>query len=230
MEWIQQAVSSQGFSLAALAAAVMLGAAMAVGSCCNLPVLAAVVGYAGSRDQEGKRGLGAAGLGFFVGTLLAMAALGLALGMGSRFLGALSGPWGRIAAGFAFLLFGLWALGLVPARLPNFAFKGTRHPSGMAGALLFGLIAGGATALCSLSCSAPLVPVLAGLASARGSGWWGAIVMLAVAFGYGLALTLVLLGFSAGRLVPFMKKIENGVRLVSGLALVAAGYWLLANG
>jgi len=230
MEWMSQALLSPHFSLVALGAAVLLGIVMAVGSCCNLPVLAAVAGYAGSRESGDRSGLRSAGVGFFVGIVAAMTLLGLAIGSAGRVLSSVHGDWGRITAGFIFLLFGLWALDWVPFRLPRITIGKKMRPGGMIGAALFGFAAGGATVLCSLSCSAPLIPILAGLASAKGSVLWGGSILLTVSIGYGLALTLLLLGISLGRTAVFMKKIERGVRLVSGFALLAAGFWLLAKG
>ena len=230
MEWVQLALQSPHFSLAALGAAALLGVVMAVGSCCNLPVLAAVAGYAGSRDAGTRGGLRSAGFGFFLGIVAAMTVLGLAIGSAGRFLGSVQGDWGRIASGFIFLLFGLWALDWIPLRLPRIALGEKMRPGGMMGAVLFGFAAGGATVLCSLSCSASLIPVFAGLASAKGSILWGGAVLLTVSLGYGLALTALLLGISLGRAAAFMKKMEKGVRLVSGFALLAAGFWLLARG
>jgi len=230
MDWIHQALQSAHFSLAALGAAALLGIVMAVGSCCNLPVLAAVAGYAGSRDGGGRGGLRSAGFGFFLGIVAAMTVLGLAIGSAGRFLGSVQGDWGRIASGFIFLLFGLWALDWVPFRLPRITLAEKVLPGGIVGAALFGFAAGGATVLCSLSCSVPLIPVLAGLASAKGSIFWGGTVLLMVGIGYGLALTALLLGVSMGRTAAFMKKIEKGVRLISGFALLAAGFWLLSKG
>ena len=230
MEWISQALQSPHFSVAALGAAALVGVVMAVGSCCNLPVLAAVAGYAGSRDSGNRGGLRSAGFGFFLGIVAAMTGLGLAVGSAGRFLGSIQGDGGRIAAGFIFLLFGLWALDWVPFRLPKITLGERVRAGGMTSAALFGFAAGGATVLCSLSCSAPLIPVLAGLAAAKGSILWGGAVLLTVSLGYGLALTALLLGISLGRAAAFMKRIEKGVRLVSGFALLAAGFWLLAKG
>jgi hypothetical protein len=55
-------------------------------------------------------------------------------------------------------------------------------------------------------------------------------VLSMVALGYALALTALLLGVSFGRAAAFMKTIDKVIRPVSGLALLAAGFWLLAKG
>lgn len=230
MEWAQQALGTGYVGAAALAGAAGLGMIMAVGSCCNLPVVLAVAGYAGSRAEGGRGGLRSAGLGFFLGTLAAVMGLGLIIVSAGRFLGSVQGDGGRIAAGFIFLLFGLWAMEWLPFRLPGIAAPGPSRPRSVLGASLFGFAAGGATVLCSLSCSAPLLPLLAGLTSVQGSPWRAVMVLTMVALGYALALTAILLGVSFGRAASFMKKIEKGVRLASGLALLAAGFWLLAKG
>ena len=230
MEWIRQALASAQAGPAALAAAALLGVVMAVGSCCNLPVVLAVAGYAGSRDGGGRGGLRTVGTGFFLGVMAAMAGLSLLIASAGRLLGSLQGDVGRLVAGFLFLLFGLWALGWLPFRLPKFASKAGVAPSDLAGAALFGFAAGGATVLCSLACAAPLVPVMAGLTAAQGTFWRSAAVLLMVALGYAASLTALLLGVSLGRAASFMQKLEKGIRLISGLALLAAGFWLLAKG
>lgn len=229
MEWIQQTLGSGQAGAAALASAALLGMVMAVGSCCNLPVVLAVAGYAGSRGDGGRGDLRSTAIGFFLGSLTAVTALGLLMVAAVRFLGSVQGDAGRISAGFIFLLFGLWALNWLPFHLPGFTPPVKALPLSILGASLFGFAAGGATVLCSLSCSAPLLPVLAGLTSAQESPWKAVAVLLVIGLGYSLALTALLLGVSFGRAAGFMKKLEKGIRLISGLALLVAGFWLLAK-
>lgn len=230
MEWIQQALGSGQVGAAALAGAAVLGMLVAVGSCCNLPVVLAVAAYGGCRGDGDRGGLRSAGAGFFLGTLAAVLGFGALIVLADRTLNSLQGDGGRIAAGFIFLLFGLWVLDWLPFRLPGMAAPATPRLRSVPGAALFGFASGGATVLCSLSCSAALLPILAGLTAVPGGGWRAMAVLLMVALGYALALTALLLGVSFGRAAAFMKKTEKGIRLVSGLALLAAGLWLLAKG
>ena len=230
MDWIQHALLSPQFHWTALGAAAVLGVLLAVGSSCSLPVLAAVAGYAGGRQTGGRSGLRFAGLGFFIGTTAAMTGLGVLIGAGHRLWSANAGAWGRIGAGFAFLLFGLWILDWLPFRLPRLSVPARRPGAGIWNASVFGFAAGSASALCALTCCAPLVPILAGLAAAGGGMLWAVLVLMTVSLGYGMALTLLLLGMSLGRTAAFMKKSEKWVRSAAGLALLAAGFWLLAKG
>jgi len=74
--------------LAILPAAFLFGALAAVSSCCTLPVLGAVAGYASSLDaRSARRERLYVALAFMVGTILSLAALGAVTG----FVGDLAG-------------------------------------------------------------------------------------------------------------------------------------------
>lgn len=73
-EWIRQTLSAGQHGLAVLPAAFVLGLLGSVSSCCTLPVLAAVGGYAGSVGSDDDRlTAGLVGIGFGLERLGAVA-------------------------------------------------------------------------------------------------------------------------------------------------------------
>jgi hypothetical protein len=89
MEWIEQVLKSPGFSFAALPAALLLGLMTAVTSCCNIGIIAAIVGYAGSRGEALRRRDALLTAFFFmIGTVVSLAVIGLLVGHFSGLAGA----------------------------------------------------------------------------------------------------------------------------------------------
>lgn len=229
-EWIHQTLSADQHGLAVLPVAFVLGLLGSVSSCCTLPVLGAVAGYAGSvGSDEDRRGLWPVALSFMAGTILSLAVLGAVTGLFGHVAGAALGKYWRFVGGLVMVVFGVATLGLLRIPLPSFG-AGLRKPGGgVAGAVVYGLAVGGATTACSVLCN-PLIPMAMGAAGAGGSSLLGAAMLAAFALGYSLPLTagLVGIGFGLERLGAVAGKVMPVVRVGVGVLLVGLGFYLLA--
>lgn len=228
-EWVRQALESPEFGAWALPAALVLGLVAAVGSCCNVAMLAAVAGYAGSREGLRRRDVALTCACFLVGTVVALALVGALIGQLGQAVGQSLGRWGAVFAGLVTILFGLAALKLLPFRVPELGLPKSWRPEGAVGSAVFGLAAGASSASCAVACSGPLVPIVLTLAMLRGHGLWGAAILAMFAVGYSVPLTALMLGVSWGRLTGAAAKATGPIRVVAGVVLLGAGFWLLAT-
>jgi cytochrome c-type biogenesis protein len=229
--WLQHALSPEGLGLAALPAALLLGVLGALTSCCTLPVLGAVAGYAGSlAERPSRRDLLIIGGAFMLGTVVALGALGAVASFAGQAASQTLGRAWHFAAGLILVLFGLAALRLLPFALPSIDARAWSPRRGAAGAALYGLAVGGATTTCSLSCN-PLLPAAVAAAAGQGSALLGASLLAVFALGYSLplALALVGLGFGLGRLGNKVKRALPTLRVLVGVALIGLGFYLLAT-
>ena len=119
MEWVEQVLKSPGFSFAAFPAALLMGFLTAVTSCCNISIIAAIVGFAGSRSETFRRKDAiSTSLFFMIGSVVSLSVLGLLVGYFSGLAGTNLRRYGIALMGFAVILAGLAALKLLPFRLP----------------------------------------------------------------------------------------------------------------
>lgn len=225
-EWIQQVIESSEFGILIVPASLLLGVISAVGSGCNVAVLGAVAGFAGSRESLGRRAALLMCAFFMLGTVLALALVGALVGHLSDAARGNMGRYGILFGGLVMVFFGLAALKLVPFKLPSLNLVKGRLPSGSAGAAVFGLAVGGSSVTCTLFCSGPLLPLLI-FAAVRGQPVWGAVIMTAFAIGYSLPMAAIMMGVGLGRMAGFAKKAAGPVRIVAGVVLLVAGFWLL---
>jgi cytochrome c biogenesis protein CcdA len=229
--WIQQTLSANTLGPAVLPAAFLLGLLGAVSSCCTLPVLGAVAGYAGTLGgRPGRRRLLLVGLCFMVGTIVSLAAIGAVTGLVGRAAGASLGRYWRVIAGLVMVLFGLASLGVLKLRAPKVDPGSWGLGSGPAGAIVFGLAVGGATTACSLCCN-PLLPLAVGAAVLKGASLMGGLMLAVFALGYSLPLAagLVGIGFGTARLAGAAERVMPVVSAVVGVLLITLGFFMLAT-
>jgi len=230
MEWIEQVLKSPGFSFAALPAALFLGFLTAVTSCCNIGIIAAIVGFAGSRDDTFRRRDAVyTALFFMLGTVVSLAVLGLLIGHISGLVGPNLRRYGMAFLGFAVIVSGLWALKLLPFRMPSVDLSKLKKPRGMFGSAAFGLAVGAASITCTLACCGPLIPIVFGMAAVRGQAVWGATILGLFAVGYGFPLAALMLGIGLGRTTALAQKVLGPIRIIAGVGLIGVGFWLLAT-
>jgi cytochrome c biogenesis protein CcdA len=230
MEWITAVFESSEFGIAILPASFLLGLLTTLGSCVNWGIFGAVVGFAGSRDESFNfRDALLTSLFFFVGTIASLAVLGLLAGYLGKIAGENFGRYGTIAAAFAAILFGLATLKILPFKIPSVNIAGWKRAGGWLGASIFGLAVGAASLTVTMGCCGPLLPVVLGIAAAKGQLGWGALILTMFAVGYSLPLALLMLGIGAGRVTSFAQKAIKPIRIVAGTALVLVGFWLLAT-
>lgn len=227
-DWIEAALRSPEFTVAALPAAFVAGLFGAVASCCTLPALGAVAGFSASRGARGKRdGLGAS-LSFLAGSAAALVAAGLAAGFAGQAVAGLLGRQFKLFAGVVSVLFGTSALGLLPFRLPGIPLPTEPRSAGPWGAAAFGFAIGGASAACTVACN-PALTVFLGLAVVGGRPLWGAAVLGTFAAGYSLPLAAILAGLNAGRSALGTDRLAAWIGRAGGAVLLALGFWFLAT-
>jgi len=230
-EWIRQMLSADRLGIASIPAAFLLGIAGAFSSCCTLPVIGAVAGYAGSLSQQpDRRRLLLIGLFFMCGTIISLAALGAVTGLVGLVAGTSLGTYWRFAAGLLLVVFGLINLGLLRIKTPKANLKSWTLVNSSGGAILFGLAVGGATAACSVGCN-PLLPMAVGAAVLHGTPVMGAVLLSTFGLGFSLPLTAGLLGigFGMNHLGSVMQRLMPAVQVGIGVLLIAVGFYLLAT-
>lgn len=255
-QWIQHSLSADLHGFAVLPAAFLLGLLGAVSSCCTLPVLGAVAGYAGTiGGRPGRRRLILIGVSLMIGTALSLAVVGAVTGFVGQLAGATLGRYWRFVGGLVMVLFGLSTLRLLNVRVPKIeigkrvsgggvtpAGEGTDSAGrtashggmaltgGAASAVVYGLAVGGATTACSVCCS-PVLPVAMGAVALKGAPILGAAMLAVFALGFSLPLAagMVGLGFGLDRLGAAARRIMPVVQVGFGLMLIGVGFYLLAK-
>jgi cytochrome c biogenesis protein CcdA len=236
MDWIHSLLAGVGAAFDqtgagpfAIPLAFLLGLLSAVVStCCTLPVLSVIVGYAGTRSDRGTRAkLYSAGF-FVLGAALALVILGgVAAAVGQVAQSTLGRYW-KVFAGAVAIVMGLGALNLLPFSLLGSGRKlRVESPrSGWFGALAFGLVGGGAVSVCSLACN-PGIFIILGAAMLQGFTLWMAGILVAYALGFSLPLGALMLGVSFVTAAGKFKRMETGVRRVAGVVLIGVGFYFL---
>ncbi len=228
-EWIKLSLGTPTFSLSALSAAVFLGLLGSVSSCCNLTVLAALIGYSGiEHEKKMNMNMLLAGLSFMFGTIIALAILGGVTGFISQTMGSALGAYWKIFAGVVMIFFGTVSLNLLPFRLPGIPPKARVIPPEPAKALLYGFAIGGGTTICSVSCN-PILPVALGAAALEGHTLRGAAILGSFAFGYSLPLAAGMMGLTFGviKLSAALDKYSVVIKTLAGVMLLGVGFYLL---
>ena len=228
-EWINQIFSAPEFGLMVLPAGFLLGLITAIGClACSAPMIAAVIGYSGSREGEQRRDVFVIAGFFMLGTVIALSAAGWLVGAVSQSLGSTLGMYGKILIAVISIFFGFAALNILPFKIPSFDLGKTHLPSGLLGASIFGLAVGGASTAYTMGCCGPmLLPVVLGVSLLKGQAAWGAIILAIFAIGYSLPMVAVILGVGLGKLSGIANKIATPVRIISAIVLIGAGIWLL---
>lgn len=230
VEWINAVFDNPNYGLLVLPAATLLGITASVGSCCNVAVVGALTGFAGTTKDTNRSVVIVTGLSFMIGTILALAAMGAVAGFVSQVAGSLLGKYWTIFAGLAAILFGLVSLNLIPFKMPQFSQKTDRKlPQSFTGAILFGGLVGGGSAACSVGCNPALATAL-GMAVVRGQTVWGIIILILFAIGYSLPMTAALVGLSYGKLA-FLRseKMSRMIRYAGGVILLTVGFYFLTT-
>jgi cytochrome c biogenesis protein CcdA len=229
MNWAKTVLEQTGFRPVALPLAFVLGLASAVASaCCTLPLIGAIVGYSGTREDENSRAKFFAAFFFMLGTMIALVILGYVAGFVGQVAQDVMGKYWKIFAGLIAIFVGLAALKLLPFNFSTKAIKGNSRPQGFLGAVVFGLIMGGGVSMCSLACN-PGIFIVLGVAVLQGYTLWAMGLMAAYAVGFSLPLAVIMLGVSFGKTAIKAKKTEAAIRIICGVLLLVAGFYFLAK-
>ena len=229
MQWAKTAFEQVGFRPVALPLAFVLGLASAVASaCCTLPLLGAIVGYSGTREDRDRRTRLLAALFFMLGATIALIILGAVAGFVGQVAQDLMGKYLEVFAGLIAIFVGLAALKLLPFKLPTRTTAAGSRPKGLLGAAAFGLVMGGGVCVTSLPCN-PGIFIVLGVAVLQGYALWGMCIMAAYAVGFSLPLALIMLGVSFGKSAIKAKRTETAIRIFFGTLLIVVGFYLLGT-
>ena len=231
MQWVTETLQSASMGPLAVPLALLLGLVSAVASaCCTLPAMGMLVAYSGTREELNRRTAFASAISFMAGTTLALFVLGFVAGFVGQAAQALLGRYWKVFAGLIAIVLGLAALKLLPLKLPQLARKSASRPSsqGVVGVAVVGLLMGGGVAACSLPCN-PGIFIVLGAAVLQGHALWGMVLMAAFGIGFSLPLSAILFGVSFGKASIKAQKVEAAIRVVAGVLLVGAGFYLLAQ-
>lgn len=194
---------------------------------CVLPMLpilsSAIVGTTGRATRA--RGLALAA-SYSLGMALVYTALGVAAGLAGEGLAAtLQQPWvlGLFAlalTGFALAMFGAYELQLPSTIADGLSNASQRLPAGRVGGVF---LLGGVSALIVSPCvAAPLAGALVYLSQTRDL-WLGGSALFALAGG--MSVPLLLLGASAGALLPRAGAWMDGIKHFFGMLLLGVAVW-----
>lgn len=169
-------------------------------------------------------------LSYVLGMAVTYAAAGMVVALiGSRIQTELQRPWVIIIFSAIFVLMALSLFGLYKIQLPvrwqqRLTLLSNRQKGGnYIGVFLMGSI----SSLIATPCiSPPLVGVLAYIAQ-TGNVWLGAIALLAL--GIGMGIPLLLLGLSAGKLLPKAGPWMEMVERIMGILMLAFAIWMLSR-
>jgi len=229
--WIQQVFNAPQFGILVLPAGFILGLITAIGCIgCSVPLIAAVVGYAGSQEQPQKMDILVIAGFFMLGTVLALSAAGYLVGYIGQVAGSTFGLYGKILIAIITIIFGFAALNLLPFRIPSFNPIKKNLTRGFIGASVMGLGVGGASITYTMACCGPMIlPIVLGISILKGQGAWGALILAAFAIGYSLPMVATILGIGFGKLTGIANKVAGPVRMASGVLLIVAGFWLIVT-
>ena len=231
MQWVTETLQSASMGPAALPLALLLGLVSALASaCCTLPAMGMLVAYSGTREDANQRTAFTSAISFMIGTTLALIVLGFVAGFVGQAAQALLGKYWKLFAGFIAVVLGLAALKMLPVKLPQFARKTETRSAGQGilGTVLVGLLMGGGVAAASLPCN-PGIFIVIGASVLMGHIFWGMVLMAAFGVGFSLPLGAILFGVSFGKASIKAQKVEATIRVVAGVLLVCAGFYLLAT-
>jgi cytochrome c biogenesis protein CcdA len=230
-ESIINTLQSGSMGPTALPLAFLLGLVSALASaCCTLPAMGMLVAYSGTREDANRKTAFASAISFMIGTTLALIVLGLVAGFVGQAAQALLGRYWKLFAGIVAVVLGLVALKLLPFKLPQLVRKSETRSAGQGilGTVVVGLLMGGGVAAASLPCN-PGIFIVIGASILMGHILWGMVLMAAFGVGFSLPLGAILFGVAFGKASLKAQKAEAAIRVVAGVLLVCAGFYLLAT-
>ena len=229
-DWARTTLGQVGTSPVTLPFAFLLGLASAVASsCCALPVLGAVVGYAGMQENIDKRSNLLAAFFFMIGTIISLLILGSVAGLVGQVAQSVLGGYWKIFAGIVAIFVGLGAMNLLPFKIPGSEGRLLQtRKRGLLKAAIVGLVMGGAISVCSLGCN-PGILIIMGVAVLQGYTLWMYSLLSAYAIGFSLPLSALMLGVSLSRSAVRFKEADRVIRFVAGAVFIVVGFYFLGT-
>jgi thiol:disulfide interchange protein DsbD len=191
-----------------------------------VPILSSII--VGEGDTNRRRGL-LLSVTYALGMAIVYTALGVAAGLaGEGLAGALQNPWvlGTFALLMAVLslsMFGFYELQVPAALQSKLSTVSNRQSSGkLAGVFVMGAISALIVGPCV---AAPLAAALVYISQSRDVVIGGAALF---AMAVGMSVPLILVGVSAGTLLPKAGKWMDAVKRFFGVLMLAVGWWLVS--
>jgi thiol:disulfide interchange protein DsbD len=222
-----------GRLLAIVPAFVLLGLGLAFTPCVlpMVPILSSIiVGDSGRHGPEGRRTRGfVLSLAYSLGMALVYTVLGVAAGLlGEGLSAALQNPWvlgafALLIAAMSLSMFGVFQLQVPAALQTRLADASGRQASGkLAGVFVMGAISALIVGPCV---AAPLAGALVYISQTRDVLVGGAALF---AMAIGMSIPLLLVGLSAGSLLPRAGMWMESVKRFFGVLMLAMALWMVA--
>ncbi len=229
-EWARATLGQVGTSPVTLPFAFILGLASAVAStCCALPVIGAVVGYAGMQENIDKRSNLLAAFFFMIGTVISLLILGSVAGLIGQVAQSVLGGYWKIFAGIVAIIVGLGAMNLLPFNIPGKKSGPVQtRKRGLLEAAIVGFVMGGAISVCSLGCN-PGILIILGVAVLQGYTLWMYSILSAYAIGFSLPLAALMLGVSLSKSAIRFKEADKAIRFAAGAVFIVVGFYFLGT-
>ena len=197
-QWTNSIIENHLNSPLFFVAVFLLSLIAAVGSVCNIGVLAAVTSYAGSEvNNKNKSSHIKTGISFLLGNTISLSLLGAITGLVSQSIGKVIGQYWTIIAGILVVYLGLSSLKMLPFSLKIGVDLSSKVSKLANKNFLFGLLLGGFATACSVGCS-PIFPIILGTSYLQGSLLMSWFTLFVFAIGYSIPLGALLIGFGFG--------------------------------
>lgn len=204
-------------------AAFLAGVITAVTACGNYPVLGAIAGYCAAGKHTRRNGTGLVICAGFLASTIVILAVAATI---ASYVQAIA-VYGKIVAGLVIVYMGLLVLGLAPFRMPALKLLGTDESQNPFSPAIFGLAAGLVASAATFSCCAPLLWLLLGAVTVSASVPFALSVTAMFAIGFTVPAVVVAYGVSFSKLAQKSDKFQKSLRIIGGIVLISAGFWLL---
>jgi len=229
LEYVTNTLQRAASEPLGLVFALLLGVVSAATSaCCTLPAMGILVGYSGTRVEISRRDVLRSALFFTLGTVISLMIIGAIAGFAGQVAQNALGRYWKIFAGIAAVFFGLATLKLLPFNLSFGNFGKTINGSGKIGSVLAGVVMGGIVAVSSLPCN-PGIFIVLGAAVLQGLVIWATLLLAMYAVGFSIPLGIILFGVSLGKTTLVARNADIAIRWISGVILLAAGFYFLVT-
>lgn len=227
-----QAVLREGRLLPIAGAFLLAGLLLSFTPCVlpMVPILSSIlIGHGGAHDRPHRRGRGfVLALAYALGMAVVYTALGVAAGLAGEGLAAwLQNPWvlgafGLLLVALALSMFGAYTVQMPAALQTRLSAASARLRGGtLVGAAGMGMLSALVVGPCV---AAPLAGALVYISQTR-DVVIGGVALFAMAMG--MSVPLLLMGVSAGALLPRVGPWMERVKTVFGLLLLAVAWWLV---
>ncbi|HEV7163961.1 MAG TPA: protein-disulfide reductase DsbD [Gammaproteobacteria bacterium] len=193
-----------------------------------IPIISGIIVGQGKKLTTGRAFL--LSLTYVLAMAATYAVAGIVVGLlGANVQAALQNPWVLTVFSLIFVLLSLSMFGLYDLQMPSFIQSHLTHHANAqkAGAFVGVGIMGALSALiCGPCITAPLVAALVVIGE-TGSAMRGGVALFALGLGMGVPLLIV--GTSAGRLIPKAGAWMNAVKHVFGVMMLAVAIWFMSR-